>query len=340
MHSFDMDAAMQVTGDLLAASGEDRFRIWRAPPRSERDRYDWEGDGAVARRTDRLTGEVEVLHRPPPGGFVSEKDAGIQHAHRIDSREQIDERIPLPTEVTAEDISAEGIDDRARRSLAEFGAGFLPWTQLSTPYDPLAFIWGFEGLMLALMDAPELVEYALARSLERQLRLLRMWRLMGVELIFLQECMSDQISPEHYRRFVLPGLRELTAAIRRAGMLSIYYYCGDPAGRLDMLTAGGADALSLEESKKDFTIDIRDVAARIDGRTALVGNIDATHLMERGSNGQIRAEVARQLEAGRRNAGRFILGYGSPITPGTTVDRVRLVARTLRDLTADPPPSG
>ena len=115
-------------------------------------------------------------------------------------------------------------------------------------------------------------------------------------------------------------------------MLSIYYYCGNPNDRLDLLLDSGADALSLEEGKKGFVIDIMDLAGKIDGRVALVGNFDAVHLMEKGGDDEVRAEVARQLEAGRRNGGRFIFGYGSPITPGTTTDRVQLVADMVHQL--------
>jgi uroporphyrinogen-III decarboxylase len=37
----------------------------------------------------------------------------------------------------------------------------------------------------------------------------------------------------------------------------------------------------------------------------------------------LRAEIARQIAAGRRNGGRFVLSLGSPVTPGTPMERVR-----------------
>jgi uroporphyrinogen-III decarboxylase len=144
--------------------------------------------------------------------------------------------------------------------------------------------------------------------------------------------MSDQISPTQYRRFVLPLLQEQTRQIRQMGLKSIYYCCGNPNDRLDLLLAAGADALSLEESKKSFTIDLCEVARHVQGHTALVGNLDAVHLMEHGTDEQVRAAVARQLEAGRINGRRFLFGYGSPITPGTPSSRVRRVADMVHEL--------
>jgi len=102
------------------------------------------------------------------------------------------------------------------------------------------------------------------------------------------------------------------------------YYCGNPNDRLDLLLSVGADALALEESKKGFTINIDDVVDRVQGRCALLGNLDAMHLLEHGSEAELRAEIARQLAAGRRNGGRFVMSIGSPVTPGTSVARVRL----------------
>jgi uroporphyrinogen-III decarboxylase len=122
--------------------------------------------------------------------------------------------------------------------------------------------------------------------------------------------------------------------IRSLGLKSVYYYCGNPAGRWEQLLSVGADALSLEESKKGFTIDIEDVVERVNGRLTVLGNLDAIRLLEKGSEAELRAEIARQIAAGRRNGSRFIMSLGSPVTPGTTVDRVRLYCDLVHELGA------
>ena len=97
----------------------------------------------------------------------------------------------------------------------------------------------------------------------------------------------------------------------------------------------GADALSLEESKKGFLIDIEDVVERVNGRCAVLGNLDAIELLERGSEEELGAEISRQVAAGRRNGSRFIMSLGSPVTPGTTVERVRLYCDLVHELGAE-----
>ena len=96
------------------------------------------------------------------------------------------------------------------------------------------------------------------------------------------------------------------------------------------LAALGADAVHFEESKKNFVIDIDDVVAVIEGRCTVFGNLDSIGILQNGSDDDLRAEIERQLKAGWRNRGRFIMSTGSPITPATPVERVRLYTDTVR----------
>ncbi len=333
MHSPDIEMGLQVQRDLLAVTGEDRFRLWMSPTRAERERYRIEGvDATRARRIDTQTGEVEELLRPPMGGFVAPHYRGITQDRPFTSREEIDATFPLPPEETRESLEADGRLDKPRRMMEEFGRERMPWTQLPSPWDPLYYSWGFEGLMIASVDRPDLVEYACRRVVQCNRRRLSAWKAAGVELIWIQDCQSDHISPEQYRRLVLPSLQEMTADLRAAGMASIHYYTGNPNDRLEILLAGGADALSLEATRKHFTIDIEDIARRVGGRAALLGNLDELALLERGPTEAIRAEVKRQLDAGRINDGRFLMGIAGPITPGTPLEHVRALADAVHEL--------
>ena len=127
-------------------------------------------------------------------------------------------------------------------------------------------------------------------------------------------------------------LRELIDEIRASGMKSIYYYCGSPDGKWEHLLALGADALSLEESKKHFTIDIEDLVGRVAGRCTLLGNLDAIGSLQDATDEQLRSEIARQIAAGRDNGGRFIMSLGSPVTPATPVRRVQQYCQIVREL--------
>ena len=105
-----------------------------------------------------------------------------------------------------------------------------------------------------------------------------------------------------------------------------------PADRWSLLLEAGADALAFEESKKNFHIDIEEVVSQVDGRCTVLGNLDTIGLLQNGTETDLRDEIARQLIAGQRNGGRFIMSVGSPVTPTTTPERVRLYCDMVREL--------
>jgi uroporphyrinogen decarboxylase len=184
-------------------------------------------------------------------------------------------------------------------------------------------LWGFEDLMVAVAAEPDLVRYACERVLARDIAVARHAAARGARAMWIEECLADTIDPGAWSRISVPVVRRLVEAIHGLGMAAVHYYCGDPNDRWDLLLSTGADALALEESKKGFTVDIEEVADRVRGRVCLLGNLDAVGVLERGSDADLQREVRRQLGAGRRNGGRFVMSTGSPVTPATPPERVR-----------------
>lgn len=96
----------------------------------------------------------------------------------------------------------------------------------------------------------------------------------------------------------------------------------------------GMDALGMEESKKNFRTEIEDIVDQVRGRCVVLGNLDAVGVLQNGSEERLRAEIGRQVAAARRNDSRFILSLGSPVTPETPVERVRLYCDLAHELGA------
>ncbi|KYH39480.1 MAG: hypothetical protein AYL32_015980, partial [Candidatus Bathyarchaeota archaeon B26-2] len=154
---------------------------------------------------------------------------------------------------------------------------------------------------------------------------------VGVDGLWIEDCLSSasEISTEHFRRFALPYVREVASEVRRAGMKSIYYFCGDVHDRLEYLLEVGADAISLEESKKNFEIDIGWVNEVVSGRCCIFGNLDSVRVLQDGTLEDLEREVSWQIEVGREY-GKFVVSLGSPVTPRTPVGRVREYVEAAR----------
>jgi hypothetical protein len=305
---------------------------------------DWYQVPTCAPRVER---EQQVIEEKPEGVFIQDLRSGAlrrleppsvagqdqyerSYSHGLDAskppfpetRAAIEQAIGLP----GDEGSRLAVGERDLADLLRQGpaAGLLPMAHVSTPLWHCLSRWNTEDTLMRCLTDPDLVLAACDRMLPAIDWSVRRAAALGAEAIWIEECLTDLISPSLFARLNAPYVREVTRQIRAAGMKSVYYYCGNPMDRLGQLLDCGADALSFEESKKTFRIDIADLAARVNGRSVLLGNLDSIAILQDGSESRLRREVTRQREAGERNGGRFIMSLGSPVTPTTPVERVRL----------------
>ena len=326
----DLERQMAWRRQVAEQIGQDWFEMPMGPGRSARAHLSvHERDGMVYEVDDR-TGLARVLDPPTVGGWQAQGPASIHPAKPPQTPDEVDEWM-LHLEAPEETV-VDGGGDLAGRILAGWGAPFFPLAHVPGPLWRCYRVWGFEGMMTLIAERPDLVRHAVTCLTAYGLRCVRAAAQCGARGIWIEDCLTDMISPQHIAALNLFYLRQLTAEIRACGMYSIHYYCGDPAGKWELLLGTGADALSLEESKKGFTIDVEDVVAKVAGEMTVLGNLDAMRLLAHGTEAALRAEIARQVAAGRRNGGRFIMGLGSPVTPGTPAARVRLYCDLVHEL--------
>lgn len=321
----DPERAAQLWIDMARRTGQDWYLVRLGHSLEERRQLHTEASDDGVFQANRTTGERWQLARPPVSGVQPRPEAKTEPpGHGISDPGELDALMDRWFDTGDESLADDSCLDLPRALHRELGAEKAPLGHVAAPWWHCFSIWGFSELMMRMADSPELVHRACERFLRLNLRTVRQHAAAGARIVWIEDCMSDMISPAQCREFSIAYVRPIVEAIREAGMLSVHYYCGNPNDRWDLLLDSGADALSLEESKKTFDIDIMDVAKRLDGRMALLGNLDAIGVLEHGSDRALEAEVARQCAAGRLNRGRFAVSLGSPVTPDTPLERVRL----------------
>jgi hypothetical protein len=316
--------------DFSDVSGLDWFAVDACSSRAERARQCCELRADGVWRVDRETGQAKRLSEPTPGG-VNTSCATSKHTDVTclpAAEAQIDALIPRRPEFDRNRFLSEGRHDAAT-SIRQAVDAFL-YSPISSPLWSLYGLFGYEGMMMFLADSPCLAAYAGQRILENTRQRIRMISALGADAVWIEECLTDQISPELFQNLNVPLLRQCVQEIRACGMKSIYYYCGNPHDRLNAILDVGADAIHFEEGKKGFAIDIADIVRVVKGRCVVFGNLDAIGVLQQGSEQALRFEIQRQLKAGRENGNRFVMSTGSPITPETTVERVRRYADMVR----------
>ena len=309
---WDSTKADSLARDFYSASGLEWFSVAACASRDERSRQRYEPRSDGVWLLDSETGRETRLCEPTPSG-TNTACSRSRHTD-IDSlpstRREIDALIPRNPSFDQNRFLSEGRHDVAVSVRA--AVKLLLYSHIPSPLWSLYGLLGYEGMMVLLALNPDLASYAGQRILENVVQRVRMIRALGADAVWIEDCLTDQISPELFHRINVPLLRRCVQEIRSCGMKSIYYYCGNPHDRLNSILDVGADAVHFEESKKGFTIDIEDIVRRIGGRYVVFGNLDAVAILQNGSDDALRSEVRRQLKAGRDNGNRFVMSTGSP----------------------------
>ena len=329
-YSLDAKESSAWRQDVAQAIHQDWFALPLGAARVDRAAISLHEHDGHACLLDARTGVTRRLTSPRVGGWPAGGVASVHPDRPPGTPDEVDAWIGAP--IPVDRVLADGRADLPERILSSWGATLYPLGSVSAPLWRCYDMWGFEGMMLRVAGAPELVRHAVERYTAHALQAVCLYARIGALGVWIEDCMTDMVSPEAFRTLNLPYLRQITAQAQDVGLHSIYYYCGDPAGKWDLLLDTGADALALEESKKGFVIDIERVVERVGGQMALLGNLDALRLLPHADEAALRAEIARQIAAGRRNESRFIMSLGSPVTPETSAERVRHYCDLVHEL--------
>ena len=335
MHSPDLDHQLSWRRGTIEQIGQDWFHLPLCRPRADRENIDVELRGRDVFEVDRRTGASTRVEPFEVGRFSGTTGASRHPKSPADTSDEIDEQLDIAALGDPGRIKRDGQGDLAERMLAECGDRIFPIRHVASPLWACYGLWGFEGLMIRIAERRDLVRHACRRCLEKAAREVRVASELGCAGIWIEECMTDMVDPADFAEFSTPYVAELIDEIRAAGLRSIYYFAGDPEGKLEAVVSTRPDAVSLEEGKKGFAIEIEDIVDAIAGRCAVLGNLDAVAVLQDGSEEVLRAEIRRQLQAGVRNGNRFLMSLGSPVTPSTPVRRVRLYCDMVREVAGD-----
>jgi Uroporphyrinogen decarboxylase (URO-D) len=305
----------QVSGCAVLRRGEDLF--WVRPDGNT----SWMQPTLVGQEVRYGAGWSDLWDRSQDLSAVTA--AAAEPAHAVGP-------LPEPAEAQVEAVAQSPIYDLARRLAAAFPDELPFYAYAGTPYNSLPYRFGFQTLMFALTERPEQIHAILERALPQPMARLLGERRLGVSLMHVEECLAsaDIISPQMYREFVFPYTKAALAFWEGLGYRTMLYFSGNLMPFLKDLRELPFTAICFEENRKSYGIDLAEVRRVIGPDKVLFGNMDAS-FVEQASDDEVRAEARRQIDvAGSRN---FILSVGSPFTPGTTLERVRLVTGATRN---------
>ncbi|MCL2880111.1 MAG: uroporphyrinogen decarboxylase family protein, partial [Treponema sp.] len=132
------------------------------------------------------------------------------------------------------------------------------------------------------------------------------------------------IQPAWYRRFVFPNYKKLFAPLREAGKIIMYTSDGNYTQFIDDI-APYVNAFVMEP-----TTDMAYIAEHYGKTHAFVGNAD-TRILLSGTKEDIRAEVKRCMDIGKKYPG-FFMAVGNHIPENTPLDNVMYYNEVYEEL--------
>lgn len=232
-------------------------------------------------------------------GMISE-DSGEEHT------------VPLPGPVQSmedfrqyapPDLHAPGRYASIERLVTRYKGNLAIGVHLNDVISIPRNLMGFENLLLAFAEQPELVQALIDLSVDANLEMAKEVARRGVDFVFTGDDYASHlgplISPAMFREFCYPGLKRLFTGIKQLGLPIIKHSDGNLMPLLDMILDCGIDCLDPIEPTAHM--DIEQLKRTHGHQVALKGNVDCAHTLTFGTEAQVvqeTREVIRRAAAG------------------------------------------
>jgi len=194
------------------------------------------------------------------------------------------------------------------------------------PFSLASMLLGMEAFLMALSDPVN--REKLHRLLEFSTEVVYRYALaqmdQGAHITSIGESVSgpDVCSPRMYKEFEWGYARQLVQRLRAKNIRMAYHICGNATRIVNDMVETGASILEL-----DYKCDLPKIKAATQGTSTILGVIDPSEIMDRGTP-QIVADKVREELSVLAPGGGLILGPGCALTPGTPADNIHALVET------------
>jgi len=199
------------------------------------------------------------------------------------------------------DPHAPGRYESLKRLVARHKGKLAIGVHLNDVFSIPRYLLGFERLMMAIVEEPELVRGLVDLSVEMNLAMAREVARSGADFVFTGDDYASTegpfMSPRSFRELFHPGLKRVIAGFHEAGLPVIKHTDGNIRPLLDMILETGIDC--LDPIDPIAGMDIGEMKSLYGNRIALKGNVDCAHTLTFGTERQI----VEETQAVMRKAG-------------------------------------
>ena len=194
------------------------------------------------------------------------------------------------------------------------------------------YLMGMQGLIMAIVREPALVEALVEMSVRINLELAKEVAARGGKIVYTGDDYAYNkgpfMSPRHFRELFYPGLCRVMGGYKELGLYVIKHTDGNLWPIIDMIIDSGIDCLDPIDPQAGMNLG--EVKAKYGQRVALKGNVDCAQLMTFGTPEEVMEATKDALHQGMPGGG-FILSSSNSIHSGVKPENYVAMLQALRE---------
>lgn len=198
--------------------------------------------------------------------------------------------------------------------------------EVTSPFDYLLDLLGYENALMSLIENPEKCKEILQHFTNGISKLASEMCDKQIDAIKISSPFAGAgfISPEFYKEFVLPYESQIISAIKSKGKFAYLHTCGAINDRLELMIESGTSGIECLDPRPLGDVDLIDAKRRLGTKVFIKGNIDSVNTLLFGSPKRVIVDVTEIISIGKTNGG-FILSTACSIAPKVPAENVKLL---------------
>ena len=308
--------ALEVIARAGAACRADAVRQFHFPPRTIREEkgrvYEIDNRGEPLGEIDMAGGLATHLRSPGAFDLADPRFTGFHHYWSASAPfvEGVDDARAI-TVPPKEFYIETGCAERQRQVLGQFGESIAVLGDCSSP--TMAFhvcMRGMDRALFDLVEEPRLVHAVMEKGAAIAVEKGKFNVDLGINMLRLNDSVGNMsvISPDHWRSFVFPHLKDVCDALHAYDSAARIYchICGDIMPIVEDLVDAGIDCIGPLDPLGGFTP--AEVRKRVGASVSLMGGVNTLSFLE-GTPERIIEESRACMEQAAQRGG-YILGSG------------------------------
>jgi hypothetical protein len=204
--------------------------------------------------------------------------------------------------------------------------------EVTSPFDYFLHLFGVKNAMMYLIENPLKSTEILQKYTRGITKIALDQAEIGVDAVKISSPYAGAgfISPEFYRKFVLPFESQIASAISYMGTHVYIHTCGAVNDRLEMMAESGVSGIECLDPPPIGNVRLDDAKERVGDKIFIKGNIDPINVLLQGSEEDVKRDAKRRIEVGKPGGG-YILSTACSIAPYTKRENVQILIEAIEE---------